>query len=247
MGLADTNSTSTRRPAPRRSSVSGVLREHAADLGVIGVSLEEEVDEARARDLDLAIAGLQAAPPRALRPACGDSGARLGEAHGEIGREVAVLRVLACARPRRRRRARRAEPGFGQRDERLAQQVFDQGLQGGSAVWIKGSGSLPKARKRPNLLPADPHRSTSAIRAARAAILRAAARARESAAAGSVWGLEQKVGAKVIGPPGDQGAGRTETLTPSRRRCGRALRRPRLRKRSSRAVLRLGAQQGEPE
>ena len=135
----------------------------------------------------------------------------LGEPHGEIAREIAVLRVAGALDLDARNRARRAAPGLrGNAAERLRQQFFDQGLQGGSeGCGVQRVGSLaPRAPRNPlNPLPADRRRSTSAGRADPGSSSTSGSQfVRKRCKVDARRRLDQEVRAKVIGAPRHQGA-----------------------------------------
>jgi hypothetical protein len=190
-----------------RSAVGGALCEHAADLGVIGVVLEEEIDEAGAGDLDLGDRGSAAAPHQ-----------RLGELARILARRLAsrMARLLAkspCCASRvrstsmRRSRAARGTRISGKRGERLAQQCFDQSLQGGPLSNRKGSAVYRKALNR---LRADRRRSTSAARRPGQRLDRGSQRLRKRCSGARARALDQQMRAKVIGAPRDQRGGGAE-------------------------------------
>ena len=80
-----------------RFAVAGPLGEHTADFRVIGVVPEEEIDESGARDLHLGERRtLGQRRHQRLGQLARIAARRLGETHGDIGREIAVLGV-ACA------------------------------------------------------------------------------------------------------------------------------------------------------
>ncbi len=104
--------------AELRPAVVCVLREHPADLGVIGVLVEEKIDESGAGDLDF---GDRGARRQRRLERFGELArilaGRLRQAHGDIAGEIAVLRVARAlhldadvARGRRHERIRAAPP-----------------------------------------------------------------------------------------------------------------------------------------
>src|SRR5271156_5850344 len=165
-----------------RAAVGAPNFEHASYLIVVGARRQKEVDDPGAGDLHL---GNGAACRHQLAQRLGNFArilaGRLGEAHGQIGGEIAVLSIArafnfdaAAARGRRYQIFRKLR-------ERLGEQGFNQVFQNQSVFSI-GKGSAVY-RKELNPLPADRRRSTSAGRALPAAPQPTAASARESAAA----------------------------------------------------------------
>ena len=134
--------------------------------------------------------------------------AALGEAHGEIGREVAVLRVLgaldldrdaALLRRAPRIRATRRAPGAARIRSGSSSRSLGV-LSEGPQFILNASETLG-----PSPPPADRRRSTSAIPAAPGSCSTEGKPAAEKALQRRPRrALEQQVGAKVIGAPGDQ-------------------------------------------
>ena len=128
--------------AQLRPSVSGTFIEDAREFAAIGVRLDEEIQKAGAGDLD-PLDGL-------VRRHCGQQGlgelarilARgLGELHGQVTGEVAVLRVASAFDFDAERTSRGRHHLIGQRLERRPQQFFDQDFhRGGSLPWRRPRG-----------------------------------------------------------------------------------------------------------
>ncbi len=159
--------------ARRRPAVPAPLAQHLADLRVIGVIRQEEIDEAGARDLDFGDRRARRQPAhQRLRQFARILARCLGEPHGKVAREIAVLRVARVLDLDARTARAERHQVFRQRCQGLRQQFFDQCLQGGSKVSRSTKGrqfSAARARNPLNPLRADRRRSTSAGRAAPAA------------------------------------------------------------------------------
>ncbi len=117
---------------------------------MIGVGSDEEVDETGARDLDLGDGGIgRQAGNQRFGQLARILARALGEPHRDVAGKIAVLRItrtfdLDVERARAGRNQR-----LGQRCQRLAQQVRDQGLQFGSVFNQKGSAVYRKVFRLP--------------------------------------------------------------------------------------------------
>ena len=98
-----------------RFAVVGPLGEHAADFRVVGVFLEKKIDESGARDFHLGERRtLGQRRHQCLGQLARIAARRLGETHGDIGREIAMLGVARALHVE-------GDVALGRRQQRLGQ------------------------------------------------------------------------------------------------------------------------------